>query len=139
MLSRNRSSGAGDAVMVGRVVVVEDDPGLAHAIGQIAERAGYRVSIFTSSTQAWDDLKATRRPRLLITETNFPAHQPNGVALAAHARAYHRHLPVIFVTGNTEAARWTASAVDDATALLLKPVTQGLLMARIHQLAPLAA
>src|SRR3954452_8116335 len=93
--------------MTGRVVVVEDDTAVAYAIGGVVESAGYRVSVFNSSTEAWDDLKATRRPRLLITNIGFPAQQPNGVALAAHARSYHPHLTVMFMADDNDAAQWT--------------------------------
>jgi CheY-like chemotaxis protein len=124
--------------MVNRVVVVEDDAGLAHAIGRMVERAGYRVSVFTNSIAAWDDLKATRRPRLLITNIGFPAQQPNGVALAAHARSHHHHMPVIFITGDNDGAQRAARPDDDGTALLVKPVADDLLVKRVQELAPLA-
>jgi DNA-binding NtrC family response regulator len=123
-------------IMTGRVVVVEDDTAVAYAIGGIVESAGHRVSVFRSSTEAWDDLKATHRPRLLITNIGFPAQQPNGVALAAHARSYHHHLAVIFIADDKDAAQWTVSADGDDTALLIKPLAVDVLVKRLQELMP---
>ncbi len=120
--------------MSGRVVIVEDDTGLAYAFGRIVERLGHEVTVFTSTVGAWDDLKGERRPSLLITDIAFPGNQPNGVALAAHAGSLHPQLPVIYVTGHSGLA--AALRTDEDEELLLKPVGEDTLTRCVQRLAP---
>jgi len=84
--------------MVGRVVIAEDDAGLAFAFGRIVERLGYEVAVFNNSVAAWDDLKTDQRLSLLITEIVFPPDQPNGIARRASPPSpgyLHNGLPTI--------------------------------------------
>jgi Ner family transcriptional regulator len=120
-------------MMPGRVVIVEDDTGLAYAFGRIVERLGHEVTVFTNAVEAWDDLKAERRPSLLITDIVFPGNQPDGVALAAHAGTLHPHLPVIYVTGYPKAAATLRTAPDEEW--LLKPVAEDTLTRCVQRLA----
>ncbi len=120
--------------MTGRVVIAEDDAGLAFAYGRIVERLGYKVAVFNSTVTAWDDLKTDQRPSLLITDIVFPPDQPDGIALAAHAGVLHRHLPVIYVTGNPRSVRLMNNAPHEA--LLMKPVENDTLTQFVQKLAP---
>ncbi len=121
--------------MTGRVVVAEDDAGLAYAIGRMLEGAGYKVALFTNAVQAWDDLKAPRRPRLLLTDIKFPIQQPDGLALARHATVYHRHLPVIYITAFAEMARLIHPERDGP--VFMKPFEEAELMHWVGKMAPL--
>jgi DNA-binding NtrC family response regulator len=121
--------------MVGRVVIAEDDAGLAFAFGRIVERLGYEVAVFNNSVAAWDDLKTDQRLSLLITEIVFPPDQPNGIALAAHAGVLHRHLPVIYITGYPRFAGLVNKIRNEM--LLVKPVEENTLTQWVQQLAPL--
>jgi Ner family transcriptional regulator len=120
--------------MQGRVVIVENDTGLAYAFGRIVERLGHEVTVFTNTVEAWDDLKAGRRPSLLITDIVFPGNQPNGVALAAHAGTLHPQLPVIYVTCYPALAATIRRAQDEE--LLLKPIAEDTLTRCVQRLAP---
>jgi FixJ family two-component response regulator len=121
--------------MTGRIVVAEDDAELAYALGRLLTRAGYNVAVFTNANDAWDDLKTGRRPRLLITDVSFPAGQTNGAALAAHASRCHPHLPIIFVTGYADLARFVDQ--QSGAPVFAKPVHEDVLMKRVRELAPL--
>jgi FixJ family two-component response regulator len=120
--------------MTGRIVIAEDDEALAYALGRLLEGAGHAVAVFTNANDAWDDLKADRRPGLLITDLVFPDAQVNGTALAAHARARHRHMPVIFITGYADLAGWVRQ--QSFGPLLIKPIEEDSLMERVRELVP---
>jgi FixJ family two-component response regulator len=121
--------------MAGRVIIAEDDEALAQALGRLLKTAGYPVSVFTNSNDAWDDLKTDGRPRLLITDLVFPSPQVNGMALAAHAGNRHRHIPVIFITGYADLAGRVRR--QDDTPLFAKPIQENALLERVLELAPL--
>lgn len=88
----------------GRIVVIDDDPGFAYAVRKSLERLGYRVVEFVDGLSAWEHLKLASPPSILIADLKLGRGQPNGLALARHARSYHRRLPVIYVSGHTELA-----------------------------------
>jgi DNA-binding NtrC family response regulator len=86
------------------IVIVEDDEALSYVLGRTFELAGYLVTVFTDANAAWDSLKEGHLASLLLTDIHFPPPQPNGLALAAHARQRNTDLPVIFLTGHPELA-----------------------------------
>jgi CheY-like chemotaxis protein len=116
-------------------MVVEDNAGLAYSIGWLLEKAGYRVAVFTDATHAWDDLKI-QGLHLLITDLLMPGG-PNGIALAAHAGRLHRGLPIIYMTADADAAHHAGGHAN--CAVLLKPVSEEVLIKCVTALAPLPA
>ena len=90
---------------MGHIVLVEDDAALAYAVSRLLAHDGYTVATFTDPLAAWDDLKSNLRPGLLLTDIRFPVSKPSGIALANHARARHRSLPVIYMTGTRNSQR----------------------------------
>jgi len=118
-----------------RIIIAEDDEGLAYMLDHFLKRAGHQAKVFTSALVAWDSFKVEPRPRLLITDLVFPAKQPNGVALAAHASRQYPRLPVTFVTGDTDVASRVRGTTDGP--ILAKPIDVDTLMQHVAYLAPL--
>ncbi len=80
------------------IVYVEDEESLAELGRRRLERAGFRVSVFTSSVRALESMRA--RPAgvdLLVTDNTMP--RLSGLELAEEAVRLHPGLPVLMVSG----------------------------------------
>lgn len=103
-----------------RVVVAEDDVPLCYAICRAFEASGFQVSGYHNSLRAWEAVADGNTLHLLIADIVFPAGQPNGLALMRHTLQHHPKAAVIFITGDSEAARHLQ---DQPYLLLTKPLS----------------
>ncbi len=80
------------------VFLVENDLPYLYVAKRVLERLGHSVTCCESSFDAWDAITAGAQFDLLLSRLRFPPGQPNGIALARHARMRNSRLPVVFMT-----------------------------------------
>ncbi|MBW8815763.1 MAG: response regulator [Caulobacterales bacterium] len=114
----------------GRVLVVEDDPDLAHLAQDLVESFGYSVAVAHRAQAALDLITAGESIDLLFSDVIMPGGM-NGVELAEEVRRRYPRLPVLLTSGYNEAVRDI-----DAKGLpfIAKPYRRDELRARIEQL-----
>jgi PAS domain S-box-containing protein len=99
----------------GTVLLVEDNPDVAGATTALVEQIGYAVSTVNNATAALQTLK--RQAFDLVISDIVMAGPMDGVALARAIRQRHADIPVILVTGYSEAA----GAAEKDLVVLRKP------------------
>ena len=95
-----------------RVLVIDDDPMVAHTLGDLLRALGHEADVATSGAEGLERL-ATLRFDLLLTDLGMPGMSGWEVAKVANAR--WPELPVALVTGwgnQIEPAQLTGSGVD---------------------------
>jgi DNA-binding NtrC family response regulator len=121
------------------ILVVEDDRDSLGWLDALLSDAGYRVKAAASFEEGKRALSAF--PDLLITDVRLGAY--NGLQLIFRGRALNPELPVIVITGYSDAAL-RAEAERLEAAHLVKPIAStellsivaGLLAGRKHTLHP---
>ena len=84
------------------VHVVEDDPAYLYLVGHSLRNAGHQITYHTTSYSAWDAVAAGVPMDLLMTDLRFPNGEPNGLALAFHARSRHPEIAIILMTSDDD-------------------------------------
>ena len=115
------------------LLFVEDEEPLAELGRRRLERAGFRVTAFTSSVQALERFR--RRPEsvdLLITDNTMP--RMSGLELAEQVVRIRPELPVLMVSGLAKMRLEDVPAF--VTRVLAKPHTGDELVQAVHELLP---
>lgn len=115
-----------------RIIFVDDEQTLAEMAGEMLEKLGYSVEVFSSSRKALERFK--KRPDsfdLLITDQTMP--DLSGMVLAAEILRLRSDLPIILYTGY--AATIDAEDVKKAGIrdFLMKPLTMGVLAEAVRR------
>jgi CheY-like chemotaxis protein len=108
----------------GRVLLVEDDDGVASVVGEMLRELGYDPTRAAEAAQALAVLESERPFDLVFSDMVMPGDM-DGIGLAHEIHRRRPGLPVVLTTGYSEAA---AAANQDGLRLLVKPY-------RIEQLA----
>ncbi len=106
-----------------RVLLVDDEPDLVSLTGQMLRSLGYEVVAFNRSVEALEFLKAgTGEIDGIISDQTMP--EITGLELARRAREMRPGLPILLVTGYSEAL--SPERVEDAgvSRTLMKPYTR---------------
>jgi CheY-like chemotaxis protein len=90
---------------VANVFLVEDDLAYLYAARRVLEGLGHLVTSHANSVDAWDAITSGASIDLLLVDLRFPPGQPNGVALAHHARMKKLGVPVVFMTAHANSWR----------------------------------
>lgn len=85
----------------GRVLVVDDDPGIRQLCASNLQLDGFDV-IEAADGQAGLECVTTHAPDLVLLDINMPVLDGLGFAAALRSDASTRHLPLVFLTGETE-------------------------------------
>ncbi len=114
-----------------RLLVVDDDPSVAELLEHVLTRQGYQVAVATSGTTALrrglhEDFAA------VVLDLVIPA--PNGIEVLHQLRAAGSNVPVVLLTGRSNATDRLAAIRAGADAYLAKPVSAATLTARLHAL-----
>lgn len=118
------------------IVVVDDEPILAHTIAMLLEMRGFRTSCFTDAEAAYETIVAQPdRFHMVLADINMP--DMTGTQMAHQLRVAGLKLPIILMAGQPLAAReQTAVGVN---AYLAKPITGNemaqAIMQALHQAA----
>ncbi|MDB4910106.1 MAG: sensor hybrid histidine kinase [Gemmatimonadetes bacterium] len=115
------------------VLVVEDDAAVRRALIRSLSRAGYSVLEASNGTAALEIAGARQLPfDLLISDVEMP--ELTGPALAVRIRTLLPLLPVLFVSGNSNAnGSRDCAAGSPPYRFLAKPFTLVELMAAVHE------
>lgn len=108
-----------------RIVVCDDEPALLDLMVRILEKSGYQVLPTQSPEHA---LSLIPDAAMLITDVVMPGI--SGPVLATRARALRPDLPVLYVSGHTQALLDLHGMSRDA-AVLAKPFTAELLKSQV--------
>src|SRR5919108_727136 len=97
--------------MEGRLLLVDDDPGVLDLLYEYFAGQGYEVEVASSGEVALSAVRA-KRPDLVILDIRMPGM--DGVEVLRRLRRQDATLPVIMVTANEDVTRarprWSASA-----------------------------
>ena len=118
--------------VIGRVLIVEDQPEVAQLVQRLIEPAGYAITVATDALTAVSQVAAGPRPDLLITDVVMPTM--TGPELASALRTHHPDLPVLYMSGYTAASLGPQLHLDDNSMLIEKPFTRSTLLAAIRTL-----
>lgn len=123
----------GTPTVIGRVLIVEDQPEVAQLVQRLIAPAGYAITVATDALQAVTQVAAGQHPDLLITDVVMPTM--TGPELASALRTHRPDLPVLFMSGYTAASLGPQLHLDDNSMLIEKPFTRSTLLAAIRNLA----
>jgi FixJ family two-component response regulator len=112
------------------VLVIDDDMSVLKALARLIRSAGYDVRTFSRpSALLADDLPTTNA--CMIADVNLP--EMNGAELCEALARSGRGLPVIFITGRTDATTKALTERVSAIAVLFKPFNDSLLLPAISR------
>jgi CheY-like chemotaxis protein len=118
--------------VIGRVLIVEDQPEVAQLVQRLIEPAGYAITVATDALTAVTQVAAGAHPDLLITDVVMPAM--TGPELANALRTHHPDLPVLYMSGYTAASLGPQLHLDENSMLIEKPFTRSTLLGAIRTL-----
>nr|WP_245908508.1 response regulator [Pseudosporangium ferrugineum] len=118
--------------VIGRVLIVEDQPEVGQLVQRLIEPAGYEITVATDALQAVTQVASGAQPDLLITDVVMPAM--TGPELAAALRTHHPDLPVLYMSGYTAASLGPQLHLDANSMLVEKPFTRSTLLGAIRTL-----
>jgi DNA-binding NtrC family response regulator len=107
----------------GRVLIVDDEPGIRQAYAEILEEEGYEVEAAGSSAEAIDVLDLLQRSELDVVLSDIQMPGMTGDQLLRAVRERDLDLPVILMTGNPTVDTAARAVEYGALRYLLKPVT----------------
>ncbi len=118
--------------VIGRVLIVEDQPEVAQLVQRLIEPAGYAITVATDALTAVTQVAAGAHPDLLITDVVMPTM--TGPELASALRTHHPDLPVLYMSGYTAASLGPQLTLDENSMLIEKPFTRSALLGAIRTL-----
>jgi two-component system cell cycle sensor histidine kinase/response regulator CckA len=120
------------SAVIGRVLIVEDQPDVAQLVQRLIAPAGYEIAVATDALTAVTQVASGARPDLLITDVVMPTM--TGPELAGALRTHQPDLPVLYMSGYTAASLGPQLHLDDNSMLLEKPFTRSTLLGAIRSL-----
>jgi CheY-like chemotaxis protein len=111
------------------ILVVEDDADVRAYVVEVLRRLGYRVPEAKDGPSA---LASDRPIDLLLTDVVLPGM--NGRQLSDAMKAQHHDLKVLFMTGYSRNAIVHQGRLDPGVELIQKPLSQGVLAAKIRSI-----
>ena len=106
-----------------RIIFVDDEEILVHAMERILNRLGYETTVFTNSTKALAAFQAQpEKFDLLITDQTM--EEITGLELAAEVLRIKPDLPIILCTGYSEEADEETARQAGIKAFLHKPIAR---------------
>jgi two-component system, cell cycle sensor histidine kinase and response regulator CckA len=129
---RTESAAGRTNPVIGRVLIVEDQPEVAQLVQRLIEPAGYVITVATDALTAVTQVAAGAKPDLLITDVVMPSM--TGPELAAALRTHHPDLPVLYMSGYTAASLGPQLHLDSNSMLVEKPFTRSTLLGAIRNL-----
>nr|BFE69299.1 hypothetical protein GCM10020092_026000 [Actinoplanes digitatis] len=118
--------------VIGRVLIVEDQPEVAQLVQRLIAPTGYEITVATDALTAVTEVASGAQPDLLITDVVMPTM--TGPELAAALRTHHPDLPVLYMSGYTAASLGPQLHLDENSMLVEKPFTRSTLLGAILSL-----
>ena len=111
------------------ISIVDDNESVRQGLGRLLTSVGFAVNTFTSAEEylSSDQLK---RADCLILDIRMSGM--SGIELQRQLVANHSEVPVIFITAHEEETE-RVQALEDATAVLIKPFSEEALLSAISK------
>lgn len=124
--------------MAARILVVDDERGIADSLHAILEYSGYESKAVYNASEALEVLR-TFRPHLVLTDVVMPGM--SGVEFASELRQMYPDVFVILLSGNAGTEELLTQAGDslEPTLILAKPYSPRELLRVIRELTSAAA
>jgi sigma-B regulation protein RsbU (phosphoserine phosphatase) len=113
------------------VLVVDDAPANLHAVHSILKN-DFKVRVATSGAKALELVKVKPYPDLILLDVMMPEMDGYEVCGILKATPEMRDIPVIFLTGKTEADDETKGFEVGAVDYIHKPFSPAVVRARVH-------
>ncbi len=114
----------------GRILIVDDDPGMSETIGDVLERKGHVVQV-AARGRAGLDIVAASSIEAAIVDIGLP--DMSGIDVLRSARRLAPNVEVILITGHASLGTAIQAIHDLAFAYLIKPFEMSHLLATIEQ------
>jgi two-component system cell cycle response regulator len=133
LLARTATPILGVPVMAGkRLLVVEDDPGLAETLSSMLGEQGYEVETVARGSDAVARAHE-QPPALLLLDVGLPDQDGLEVALRLGGDRRTAHIPVLFLSGQEDLATRVRICRHLSCDFLRKPFGEAELLARIER------
>jgi putative two-component system response regulator len=120
----------------GRILIVDDDPGIARLLGMLLTRDGYLVQVAADAEAALAGV-AAHTPDLILLDVRFPGGDGFSLCQKLKRDTATRLTPVILVTGLSDRESRIKGRQAGADDFLTKPVDSEELLARAGSLVRL--
>jgi diguanylate cyclase (GGDEF)-like protein len=122
--------GAGTADLDSSILIVDDDPGLVQVMNQILSQ----VASLRFATNGQDALRLAREsaPDLILLDAEMPGMSGFQLFEALRLAPELANVPVIFITGHSEADFEVSALEMGAVDFIVKPFTASLVLARVR-------
>lgn len=117
--------------MAGRVLVVDDDPGIRALIAEGLEPEGYEVETASNGAEALEAIKR-HRPATMLLDMRMPVVDGRGVASAL--KELGLKVPTLVMTDAENAGQWAQEIA--AEGYLAKPFDLDDLLTAVERLCP---
>jgi FixJ family two-component response regulator len=119
------SNSADNSEKLGHVIVIDDDASVRRSLATMLERVGYNVSLYDCA-DAFLQNPAVPSPAVILLDMRMPG--TTGVGLQSQLKTLARHVPVIFVSGDSRPEEIITAMKQGAVDFLLKPFTAQAMM-----------
>jgi len=119
------SSNAEHLQSLGHVIVIDDDASVRRSLATMLERVGYSVSLYDCADAFLQD-PVVPSPSVILLDMRMPG--TTGVGLQSQLKTLARHVPVIFVSGDSRPEEIITAMKQGAVDFLLKPFTAQAMM-----------
>jgi sigma-B regulation protein RsbU (phosphoserine phosphatase) len=113
------------------ILIVDDDPANIRMV-QFILNGDYTIRVATSGRKAFDLLKIEQLPDLILLDVTMPEMDGYEVCRILKATPGLSDIPVIFLTGNTEASDETKGFSVGAVDYIHKPFSPSVVKARVR-------
>lgn len=111
------------------ICLVDDDESVRESLPDLLSQMGFNVQAFASA-EAFLSSHVIERTRCLVVDVSMPGM--SGPELHRELKARRQHIPVIFITAHQDKALAMLRLEEGAVACLLKPFSEGDLVAALH-------
>jgi FixJ family two-component response regulator len=119
------SNSADISEKLGHVIVIDDDASVRRSLATMLERVGYNVSLYDCA-DAFLQKPVVPSPAVILLDMRMPG--TTGVGLQSQLKTLARHVPVIFVSGDSRPEEIITAMKQGAVDFLLKPFTAQAMM-----------
>lgn len=112
------------------IFVIDDQPSVRDAIGEMLSVFGFAVELFDSAPSFLDKVKATR-PGCVVADVRMPGM--DGIALVGEMARRELAIPVILISGHADVPMAVAGIKAGADDFIEKPVDDAKLVAAINR------
>lgn len=113
-----------------QILIVEDEETVIHSLRHHVEKAGFDAVIAHGGKEALDLIRK-ELPDLVLLDIIMPGMSGFEVCRQLRADERTKNLPIIMVTGFSGETGSQSSLMDGASAVLLKPVSEEVLINKI--------